>query len=124
MDQYLTSNTCNLSGSISFVISSRLISAMVLGPFLSGLEAKPWVDNNSSKSSSFTFGLGPVVKIKPRDWTFDSEIVENVPWQQALLIGMIEQGPQTNSTFINLPKPGPRIPLSSLPPMTEEKFRL
>lgn len=54
--------TCNFSGSMSFVISCLLISAMVLGPFLSGLEAKPWVESRSSKSSSFTFGLGPAVR--------------------------------------------------------------
>lgn len=63
---YIHLVTCNFRGSMSFAISCFLISAMVLGPFLSGLEAKPWVDRSSSKSSSFTFGLGPTVKQQHR----------------------------------------------------------
>lgn len=62
--------TCSFSGSMSFVISCLLISAMVLGPFLSGLEAKPWVDSRSSKSSSFTFGLGPSLRKKHLSYTW------------------------------------------------------
>lgn len=38
---FIFSFTCNFSGSISLVISCLLISAMVLGPFLSFLDAKP-----------------------------------------------------------------------------------
>lgn len=48
--------TFSFSGSISFAISSFLISAIVLGPFLSLWALKPWPDNKSSKSAD-TFGL-------------------------------------------------------------------
>lgn len=49
--------TFSLSGSVSRACSCLRISAMVLGPFLSALEEKPWSDSRSSKSLSDTLGF-------------------------------------------------------------------
>lgn len=49
--------TFSLSGSVSLAWSCLLISAMVLGPFLSALEEKPWFDSRSSKWFSDTRGF-------------------------------------------------------------------
>ncbi len=53
------SPTWSLRGSMPLDSSCFLISAIVLGIFLSVLEPKPCVDNRSSKSSRFTLGFGP-----------------------------------------------------------------
>lgn len=50
-------HTFSLSGSVSLAWSCLLISAMVLGPFLSALEEKPWLDSRSSKWFSDTRGF-------------------------------------------------------------------
>lgn len=49
----------SFSGSISLAISSFLISAIVLGPFLSLVPEKPWPDSRSSKLASEALGLEP-----------------------------------------------------------------
>lgn len=50
-------HTFSLSGSVSLAWPCLLISAMVLGPFLSALEEKPWLDSRSSKWLSDTRGF-------------------------------------------------------------------
>lgn len=51
--------TFSFSGSASLACSCRRISAMVLGPFRSALDEKPWWDSRSSKSLSDTLGFWP-----------------------------------------------------------------
>lgn len=148
---------------MSFVISCLLISAMVLGPFLSGLEAKPWVDSRSSKSSSFTFGLGPALQHSKMEWMVSWAVAAGHNWgitawffflNNLYIMAWFQRGRQKSESeqyycnkfllnfnfstsvfsswrilllvksYLNVPNPGPRTPLSSLPPITLEKLRL